>query len=43
MLGSLRLRGKLLLLGLVPMLLLAILLSGIAIYELRELADQQEA
>ncbi|MCW3150092.1 methyl-accepting chemotaxis protein [Stutzerimonas stutzeri] len=43
MLSNLRLRTKLLLLALGPILLLAILLSGIAVYELRTLAEQQEA
>jgi len=41
MLSNLRLRMKLLLLTLGPILLLAILLSGIAVYELRALAEQQ--
>ncbi|WCR43216.1 methyl-accepting chemotaxis protein [Stutzerimonas stutzeri] len=43
MLSSLRLRVKLLLLALGPILLLAILLSGVAVVELQDLADQQEA
>ncbi|MEB2326969.1 MAG: methyl-accepting chemotaxis protein [Pseudomonas sp.] len=43
MLSNLRLRMKLLLLALGPILLLAILLSGIAVYELQSLAEQQEA
>lgn len=43
MLSKLRLRGKLLLLGVAPTLLLAVLLSGIAVYELRDLAIRQEA
>lgn len=43
MLGSLSLRVKLLLLGLLPVFLLSVLLSGVVIYELRELAEQQEA
>jgi len=42
MLSNLRLRMKLLLLTLGPILLLSILLSGIAVYELRALAEQQE-
>jgi len=42
MLSNLRLRMKLLLLALGPILLLAILLSGIAVYELQSLAEQQE-
>jgi len=42
MLSSLRLRVKLLLLALGPILLLAVLLSGVAVIELRDLADQQE-
>ena len=42
MISNLRLRVKLLLLGLVPTLLLAVLLSGIAVYELQDLASQQE-
>ena len=42
MLSNLRLRMKLLLLSLGPILLLAILLSGIAVYELQSLAEQQE-
>ncbi|NHW02599.1 methyl-accepting chemotaxis protein [Stutzerimonas degradans] len=42
MLSSLRLRVKLLLLALGPILLLAIMLSGVTVYELRDLADQQE-
>ncbi|RRV70201.1 methyl-accepting chemotaxis protein [Stutzerimonas stutzeri] len=43
MLSSLRLRVKLLLLALGPILLLAVLLSGVAVVELQDLADQQEA
>jgi len=43
MFARLRVRSKLLLLVLGPILLLAILLSGIAIVTLSELADQQEA
>jgi len=42
MLLNLRLRTKLLLLALGPILLLAILLSGITVYKLQELAEQQE-
>ncbi|WP_278444923.1 methyl-accepting chemotaxis protein [Stutzerimonas kunmingensis] len=42
MLPSLRLRVKLLLLALGPILLLAVLLSGVAVIELQDLADQQE-
>jgi len=42
MLSNLRLRMKLLLLALGPILLLAILLSGIAVYGLQSLAEQQE-
>ena len=42
MLSNLRLRAKLLLLALGPILLLTIMLSGIAVYELRNLAEQQE-
>jgi len=42
MLSSLRLRVKLLLLALGPILLLAVLLSGVAVIELQDLADQQE-
>lgn len=41
-LSSLRLRVKLLLLALGPILLLAVLLSGVAVIELQDLADQQE-
>jgi len=43
MLSSLPLRVKLLLLALGPILLLAVLLSGVAVFELQDLADQQEA
>ena len=43
MLSSLRLRVKLLLLALGPILLLTVLLSGVAVLELQQLADQQEA
>ena len=43
MISNLRLRVKLLLLGLVPTLLLAVLLSGIAVYEFHDLAKQQES
>ncbi|MGE4407155.1 MAG: methyl-accepting chemotaxis protein [Pseudomonas sp.] len=43
MLSSLRLRVKLLLLALGPILLLAIVLSSVAVVELQDLADQQEA
>ncbi|WP_217474951.1 methyl-accepting chemotaxis protein [Stutzerimonas stutzeri] len=43
MLSKLRLRGKLLLLGVAPTLLLAVVLSGVAVYELRDLAIRQEA
>ncbi len=42
MLSTLRLRSKLLLLALGPILLLAILLSAIAVHQLQSLADQQE-
>ncbi|SFH83520.1 methyl-accepting chemotaxis sensory transducer with Cache sensor [Pseudomonas guineae] len=42
MLSSLRLRSKLLLLALGPILLLAILLSAVAVHQLQSLADQQE-
>lgn len=42
MLSNMRLRGKLLLLGVVPTLLLSAVLSGIAVFELRELASRQE-
>lgn len=42
MLASLRLRVKLLLLALGPILLLSITLSGVAVVELQDLADQQE-
>jgi len=43
MIANLRLRVKLLLLGVVPTLVLAVMLSGIAVYELRDLARQQES
>ena len=43
MIASLRLRVKLLLLGVVPTLVLAVMLRGIAVYELRDLAQQQES
>ncbi|CAD5107369.1 methyl-accepting chemotaxis protein [Pseudomonas carbonaria] len=43
MLRALRLRGKLLLLALVPICLLAILISAISVVLLQRLADQQEA
>lgn len=42
MLSNLRLRVKLLLLALGPILLLAMLFSGLAVHELRSLAEQQE-
>lgn len=42
MLSNLRLRSKLLLLALGPILLLAILLSGITVMRLHQLADEQE-
>ena len=42
MLSNLRLRAKLLLLALGPILLLTIMLSGIAVYKLRNLAEEQE-
>ena len=43
MISNLRLRVKLLLLGLVPTLMLAVVLSSIAVYELNDLARQQES
>ena len=43
MISNLRLRVKLLLLGLVPTLMLAVVLSSIAVYELHDLARQQES
>ncbi|MNF73419.1 Methyl-accepting chemotaxis protein PctC [compost metagenome] len=42
MLATLRLRSKVLLLALVPILLLTLLLSAIAVFTLQQLADQQE-
>ncbi len=43
MISNLRMKLKLLLLGLVPTLLLAAVMSGVAVYELHDLANQQEA
>ena len=43
MLSSLRLRAKLLLLALGPILLLTLILSGVSVLQLQDLADQQEA
>ncbi len=43
MLSSLRLRAKLLLLALGPILLLTLILSGVSVLQLQDLADKQEA
>lgn len=43
MLSSLRLRAKLLMLALGPILLLTLILSGVSVLQLQDLADQQEA
>ncbi|MGK8940753.1 hypothetical protein ACRS81_08135 [Stutzerimonas stutzeri] len=40
MLSSLRLRAKLLLLALGPILLLTLILSGVSVLQLQDLADQ---